>query len=1282
VLITVCCPRCGSRFNLKPELRGQKMRCPNPICREVFEVRELEPEQPAADGAKTEAAPPAEKLDSARKPPATEKTYVAGAVGEIVPFLASESVEVPAEEAAPAAAPVAPLLPAEPAAEAPAPPEAPTWHQAPPPVRRAAPTKPPTATPPKPPTATPTADKKPVPTRETRPPQVDKKAEPAPAKAPNWREQAPPPVRTAQSPKAKETLQAVPKRSSGADTAVTPRLPAADTKEMPPGTWQPPPVRQPAQPPEAPEEPAAAASDLNYVPATRRTARWAIPAMVIFVLGVGGVAAWFVVGHQKETEEQLVQKAKEAYENGTYTAAVKLYDDVLKNFPDSERAPEYRFWKDFSQTRHQVKSFDVEWKPALEQLRAFLAKYKDDPLLKSHKPDVWDCYRKLLDQKMLPPAEQKLSKDNHAAVKQAIADAELVETEAEKFVDDDIESAELKKRFAKANAGMLRFEAVQELIAIVEGMKEPTWADIENVSAHELAGEPEVRPLIEKLRGDWLFKGNPYEPAAGGRVLYPPPLEDSGLPVVPRVDGSGTGTRGSGVVLALARGVLYALAESDGRLLWWTRVGIDTTTLPVRLPAGETNPEVVLVLSSDSNTLTARVAQTGAALWRYDLGAPCLGRPVIVGRRAYVATTVKVPQADGQAREEGRVHEIEIVRGHVLGWFRLGLPLTGSGARQPATNLLYFPADRGYLYVLDVDKRQCVAMLYTGHPSGSLRGEPVLVSDDLPTPSAGVAAGPPRYLVLSQAAGLDGMKLRAWRLPLEKVVQTPPLQPEPHVRGWSWFPPHCDGEKIVFATDAGILGLYGINQYHNTDPPLFPLFPQAVQLQGNSAQPGRAQVVHATESDFWALARGRLQHWRMGLAAEGLKVAAVWKEPLELGSPLHAAQVSDAGDTLFVVTQSPARQACLATAVDAATGQVRWQRQLGLSCQGDPALIGTRVAALDQSGSLFVFDAERKDPLLPVERGNVRGTGSWLLPGEDGQSVYALSIPGPGRFAIRRFGPSKAPGDNQPREFNFPAPLAGTPALGAGSLVLPLADGMLARVSLKASSKEGVDRGPHWRAAHADADALGHVVFLVGDEFLVTDGSRRLLRVRWPAASTGQSWDPITVKAELDDRIVAAPLVVSPATAPVARVVVADSAGNLLLLQLQGKEIKEVRRWALGGKITADPFLRGNRVGCIIDRRQLVWIDPASDQPAWTLTVEGEAIVGQPQQVGELVVIADLAGKFISVDRQTGKRVGPGYVLRASVAPAAAPVMFGPDRLLAPLSDGTMLLLPIKQPEK
>ena len=58
-----------------------------------------------------------------------------------------------------------------------------------------------------------------------------------------------------------------------------------------------------------------------------------------------------------------------------------------------------------------------------------------------------------------------------------------------------------------------------------------------------------------------------------------------------------------------------------------------------------------------------------------------------------------------------------------------------------------------------------------------------------------------------------------------------------------------------------------------------------------------------------------------------------------------------------------------------------------------------------------------------------------------------------------------------------------------------------------------------------------------------------------------------------------------------------------------------------------------------------------------------------------MLVVADQRGQFHGLDPATGQPTGPGYTLRANVAPVAAPLAFGEDRLFAPLSDGTVLLL-------
>jgi hypothetical protein len=139
------------------------------------------------------------------------------------------------------------------------------------------------------------------------------------------------------------------------------------------------------------------------------------------------------------------------------------------------------------------------------------------------------------------------------------------------------------------------------------------------------------------------------------------------------------------------------------------------------------------------------------------------------------------------------------------------------------------------------------------------------------------------------------------------------------------------------------------------------------------------------------------------------------------------------------------------------------------------------------------------------------------------------------------------------------------------------------------------------------------------------------------------------------------------------RVCVADAAGVLTLLE--GDKLTPARRWDLGGRITAGPFVRGPHVGCVVDRKRLVWIDPEKADPVWKHEQAGDEIVGEPQLAGKVLVVAAPSGKFVGIDPLTGKAVGPGYALKAYVAPAATPVAFGPEQLFAPLTDGTVLLL-------
>src|SRR5439155_829204 len=128
-----------------------------------------------------------------------------------------------------------------------------------------------------------------------------------------------------------------------------------------------------------------------------------------------------------------------------------------------------------------------------------------------------------------------------------------------------------------------------------------------------------------------------------------------------------------------------------------------------------------------------------------------------------------------------------------------------------------------------------------------------------------------------------------------------------------YVPAYGYHEKIALVTDAGALGLFGIQQARNSDDPLFPLLGSDPPAAEGARQPLRAQLVHAEEDGFWVLAGGALQYWRLGLdRARGLTLAPMWGDGLRPGSPLHAGQISADRLTLYLETQTAAPTAWLA----------------------------------------------------------------------------------------------------------------------------------------------------------------------------------------------------------------------------------------------------------------------------------------------------------------------------------------------------------------------------------
>ena len=1287
VPINVLCPHCESRFNVQDDLLGKQMRCP--ACMEIFTV------EPAAETLRAQApveeVVPANDKPGASRADAPAPTYKSGSITEFLEMLSTEAA-APHSNPSPVlgrgqGGGLPELIPADAALvdddvvfggfeiveDQPAKPKKKKKH------------------------------KEKLKVEAPLVPEVL-----APPKEFVWSEQVAPP-----GPPPSAIVPPKPDLSAEPVAQVYREGMA--------------PVSQPDElPHEEPPAPDVYHEEEFIRPRKKRGRLVILIFLILVVFGGTGTGGYFLKRYLEGAPERLYVTATKEYKEGHYEPAKKLFEELVAQHPDNPHVTEARFLVELCTLRSAIYSVAVraDPAPAQRQLDKFL-KVVEDPAMKPFVEvgrfdvDVWETALKLLEE-VAGRANEVFNREKPDEVipwlEQSVSLGEIVNRFRRKELEPEniyTQIDGLRKKIADARSRLgLIAETTQELadaddnqiVAVRQKLDDRGFATDPAFVQLLDAAERRIADRVEYKRLDPPIASRRDRTIGSTGILFAPRLD---TPSVRQAPPAGPTT----VFFALARGVLYALDESDGHVLWAARIGIDSDIPPLYIPGTDLNPELVIVVANDGarSTLTALLARTGDNFWQQPLPTACLGGPVLVGQRVFVPLHDKpTPKGERQRRDEvGVILEIEIGDGSQIGRISLGRPLGSGALRRPGTGQIFFPAESKGVYVFDVEKSGAEGarldpafqgILPTAHVAGSLRGEPIIAAGDGDSPS---------YLILGITEGLDSMKLRAFPLSLPDrapaiVGDLPPPIP---LIGWTWFPPYADAEKLAVVTDRGEFGLFGIKQTGNLDTPIFVLPPDPYSIPDARA-PARGQVVYADEESMWFLARGALHCLRIGFDAErGLKLVPRGK-PLPLGEPLQAAQINLRGDTALVVTQASASASSRATAIDLRTGGIRWQRQLGMIAQGDPIRIGEMFLMMDHDGGLYQFDAkplagptnaewliDERWLVVPPFAQSI-GTGHFLR-AKDGQSVYTiLTIPserGP-RLAIRQYTPGQPLRERFPA---LPAPLAGNPIVVGTSAIVPLANGMLYRLPL--DSDKPMEAGPTWRGEKINVQATCHLAELTTDEFLASDGHRTLNRWRW---SSDRDEFARRGTVTLSERIAAPPVVL--VGMEDLRVIVADVKCNVTLwdadrLTANAQPQRTWRPSAKGpipiGPLTNGPFLindaRGKpRIGYVIDGVNLVWLSPQTDGPLWvsnrTTRIAGDGIVGKPILHGDRVYVTDRNGHYRVLDAETGATIGAPAHLRGSAAPAAPALPIDRAKLLAPLSDGTILLLPISEqkPEK
>ncbi|MBX9585473.1 MAG: hypothetical protein K2X87_34635, partial [Gemmataceae bacterium] len=680
--------------------------------------------------------------------------------------------------------------------------------------------------------------------------------------------------------------------------------------------------------------------------------------------------------------------------------------------------------------------------------------------------------------------------------------------------------------------------------------------------------------------------------------------------------------------------------------------------------------------------------------------AAAAGPAAVVGGRAFV------PLRDAT----GSVHVLDLVTGNRLGRIVLGQPV-GPVVARPGTNLLYVAGESRRIFVFGVEaagpdgtRPQCVRVLPTDHPAGTLKSAPVFLGPPGDDP------GEPRWLLLSQADGPTQMRLRAF--PLAPTPQLPsgadpvsePVAPQAEVAvpGWSWFPPVSDGERLAAVTDAGQLRLFGINQRGSTDPPVFPLPTPAVAQPADSL-PVPGLVVPAEDGAFWVLVNGSLRKFRLSLLADKGLVVVPAGSALPVGVPTQPAQLGPRRDAVCFVVRTATGGGARAVLIRLGDGGPRWQRQLGLVSAVVPVRTGGGLLLVGEDGAAATVPAGG----LAIPPGVTKAAPEWVAAGPpdgatgrtavassaDGRTVFAVTpaagSDGKPTFAVRRLE------DGKPAHagtVSAPGGLAGPPAVLNGRLLIPVTDGFVYRHEPGDRLRpDALTQGPRWRGERRFPDPVAWVVPVGGDAFVTTDGGRGMARWLWAA---GGSYEDGGGRWEVRERIAAAPALLPGAEGRPARMLVADVTGGVWLFAT-GYSGEPLRRWLPGR--TAD--LPGGRPGGFgvqadaggkttavyaADGRRVVCLDPDADAPVWVTAAADDAgavVVGAPVPAGDgRWLVTELGGRVRVLDGATGQEVLAKAVGLPGAVPAAAGVPAGDGRVLVPLSDGSAAVVELAAP--
>ena len=958
------------------------------------------------------------------------------------------------------------------------------------------------------------------------------------------------------------------------------------------------------------------------------------------LLLIAGVVLWYLLTRVSAAE--LLEAANEAYRSGSYIQAIPNYERFLSRFPDDPHVSLARVRIGTARIR-QVLEGSKDKQPALRATEEILPTIENEAAFDEARAELASILPEIAEgfsqparlepdveqaQKLVDLAEQALQLVNNPA---------YIPTSLRRPVETRIDNIQEDIELARRNINQSKRleEAVHAIRLAAQDGRTGDAYGIRRQLLGEYPGLVQNPQLVEAVltisQRERDLVQLVEKPIAAVQEDRPAGAEFRVALASRHGDGK-PGNDGQ-MVFFLARGSVFGLQATTGRLKWRRSVGYDTLAHPQPL-ARQPGADVIAVDSRHQELLRLQ-GETGQLVWRAPIGAG-FAEPVIQGNRILVSTT------------DGRVLDVDAQTGNADRHTKIPQRLdVGPGISDRGH--LYQVGEHSNVYVLDEVTLECKEVVYLGHRPGTVAVPPVMALGHLFVVENGGETHSDLHVLATDANGLS---------PKPAIK---PIRLQGRVRA----PLVVAGARVMVTTDLGAIRLLEINTANVKNPVTDIVEPVVASY--------KMPVTGYPAFDSGRLWVGDERFTKYDVQTSRNRLIRQW---IKDERDVFVAPPVVIGDTVYHLRRRRDSPAYTAAAIAGDDGKVFWETDL--AAPASLLAVDTerkQVHSISAQAELFELTSEHLQAGETTVVDQPAAGGGTATRGRTMTEIQALdqgrwALAGPrDRGHVMVYEPKAATSGARLRQVLLKRPgasqVTAMPAFGLGGLVTPLDNGQV--LVLDAHTGDNIML-PFQPTIEAGTQVTWRRPAVVGDElreFVIADNRRKLFRV-------GRKDQPEPHLAELAQVQLEVDIVSSLAAAGDTVYGVIRGPNNDTVLSFAAHDLAAGKEWPLEGRVVWGPEQVAGLVLVTTDRRMLVAFEPGQKK-RWDSPLAHGPLVGRPLVVDDNLILASLSGTVWRISAADGTEVAKVDVGEPL---GAGPVAFaGGSRLLVSAADGTLLVI-------